>query len=346
MKRGCFGKAGKAGRALLAAGVLGLWASAATANVVSLSNMPAGGFTASPYISATGNVNAPPYLTPPNGPYDGVAGLILNTDLGSFLCTGALLADGISVLTAAHCVTDAAGNNIFNSATATFFTPAGTAETISVADLFIHPDWDGDFILGNDLAILRLGTAASTGIDRYDIYTDVHEIDATYDVVGFGARGSNGLGVNQPAGSRRHGLNTFDAGLDNGTPTPSVLLSDFDSGLAANDAFGVIFGFPPHLGLGINEVSAAPGDSGGPAFINGTIAGITSFGLTFTGVGSPDAVPGLNASFGEFNGFTRVSVYADWIRSNQVPEPAAIALLATMLLMLAVATRRAPRRRA
>jgi secreted trypsin-like serine protease len=328
-------------RTALLACALGFGAAAASANVVSVSSLPAGSYAASPYIVGTGDINSATYLTPRGVGYDGVAGLILTTDLGSFLCTGALLADGISVLTAAHCVTDEHGQNIFNAATATFF-PSGTtaAETIAASEVFIHPGWDGDIFGGDDLAILRLSSAPSAGVQRYDIYTGTGDVGGLYDVVGFGARGSNGAGFTLPAGSRRHGFNTFDAALLDELGKPTMLLSDFDSGLAANDAFGVVFGFPPHLGVGLGEVSTAPGDSGGPAFINGAIAGITSFGLTFLGAGTPDAVAGLNSSFGEFNGFTRVSAYTDWIRANTVPEPSSLVLLATLLLALAVAGRR------
>jgi hypothetical protein len=47
--------------------------------------------------------------------------------------------------------------------------------------------------------------------------------------------------------------------------------------------------------------------------INGKIAGIASFGMTLGG--SQDSVPGLNSSFGEFFGETRVSTFASWIDS-------------------------------
>src|SRR3972149_3833426 len=81
--------------------------------------------------------------------------------------------------------------------------------------------------------------------------------------------------------------------------------------LTANDAFGVLFGIND-LGLGAAlEVCAAPGDSGGPTFLNGMIASVVTGGITFSG--AQDVLPGLNSSFGDFGMDTRVSVYADWI---------------------------------
>src|SRR5262245_25880579 len=86
----------------------------------------------SPIIVAAGNIgdNAR-YGTGLGVGYDGVAGLIITTTEGTFLCTGSLLGDGRSVLTAAHCVTDAVGASTFISATAVFFpSPTGAAEQI------------------------------------------------------------------------------------------------------------------------------------------------------------------------------------------------------------------------
>ena len=126
-------------------------------------------------------------------------------------------------------------------------------------------------------------------------------------------------------GALKKGQNTFDA-LEN----PRILLSDFDDGTAQRDAFAVHFGFAPHTGLGLSEVSTAPGDSGGPALIGGQVAGINSF---IARLGSPADVDGtLNSSFGEFNGFTRVSQHVPWIQGSHTyllaPEPGSWALAA------------------
>jgi hypothetical protein len=104
-----------------------------------------------------------------------------------------------------------------------------------------------------------------------------------------------------------------------------VLISDFDNGLAANDALGLFYEISD-TGLGQREASMAPGDSGAPAFINGRVAGVASFRLrlNFTNGVTSDVDDISNASFGEFNAFTRVSSYDSWLQP--VPEPASCAL--------------------
>ena len=94
---------------------------------------------------------------------------------------------------------------------------------------------------------------------------------------------------------------------------PYSLLYDFDNGLAENDAFGVFFG-NSDLGLGIEEVSSAFGDSGGPTIVDGKITGVTSYILSLTiGSKTSDITGKLDSSFGEFSGDTRVSKYTHFI---------------------------------
>ena len=68
--------------------------------------------------------------------YSGVAELlIVRPDLGYGVvegCSGALLADGISVLTSAHCVADANGAQQATAAYVTFTTADGTFTTRAV----------------------------------------------------------------------------------------------------------------------------------------------------------------------------------------------------------------------
>ena len=164
--------------------------------------------------------------------------------------------------------------------------------------------------------------------------------------VGFGKSGTGNTGDILGAGYKREGLNLYDSsanlmlealGLSSGVDfvSESVLQYDFDNGLATNDAFGFFFGISD-LGLGYDEVMCAPGDSGGPTFINNEIAGITSYGITlayYNGATS-DILSGLNSSFGEFAGDTRVSYYASFVDNiiNPVPEPSTCLLFLFGLL--------------
>jgi hypothetical protein len=286
---------------------------------------------ASPYIVGAGDINnVSLYGTPRGVGYDGVGGLIVSTTAGNFLCSGSLLQGGRYVLTAAHCVTDDFGNKNVTSGTVTFFpNPTGT-EVIpfDLSRISVHPLWTGDYFqAGYDIAVIGLAATASAGVERYDLFTGPGDVGSDYNVAGFGRRGSFGLGATLSSGSRRQGDNTFDlAGIPSEGISSNILLSDFDNGLALNDLLSY-FG-APHLGLGINEVSTAPGDSGGPAFIGGKIAGITSFGAT---AGPPiDIDSALNSSFGELNGFTRVTAYEAWVQSV-IPEPGTWASLGSFL---------------
>jgi secreted trypsin-like serine protease len=251
---------------------------------------------------------------------------------GMLGCTGALLSSGLHVLTAAHCLADSAGLPHALSLSAAFYR-SGSAEPEVINGAAIpFPGFTGALREGNDIGIVELERAPSAAVPRYEIYTGRAETGSEYEVVGFGVTGSGSTGAIVEDGHRRRGWNTFDAtmaetfGQFRGwTGGAGVLISDFDNGLAANDALGVFYGIPG-LGLREREASMAPGDSGAPAFIDGRIAGVASFRLrlSFVGGGSSDIDDISNASFGEFNAFTRVSHYSSWIQP--VPEPGTAAL--------------------
>jgi hypothetical protein len=74
--------------------------------------------------------------------------------------------------------------------------------------------------------------------------------------------------------------------------------------------------YPDFKGFGKFEIGIASGDSGGPGFIDGKIAGVHSFGFTHNCAGitnGTDFSCGLNCSFGEMSGDTRVSYHALFI---------------------------------
>ena len=226
---------------------------------------------------------------------------------------------GIHVLTAAHCLTDDFGNFNATGATADFELPGGT-ETVGVSQFFVHPGWTGDLLNGNDMAMLQLAAPAPPEAERFEIYRGEDEIGQVFEKAGYGQTGTGDVG-SQPgsAGDKRDGINRFDALADifsgvffaPGSVNPGTQLNfDFDNGDAANDAFGTFFGING-IGFGDDEINTAPGDSGGPSFLNGQVAGVTSYGFGFGGV--PDVDPGTNSSFGEISGEARVSFYQDWI---------------------------------
>jgi len=269
------------------------------------------------------------HIVSPGGNLDGVAKIILTRTDGIFLCSGGLLTTGMHVLTAAHCVTDDFGNFNLVSSTVTFEGDFGTETlNVDVANSAVHPKYDGDFIKGNDIAVLKLVTTASVDITRYDIDRNSSDDVGTIadDKSGYGMSGTGNTGATFFDGNKRTGQNLYDDVADTMLKAlglkpkkdfvrGSVLQYDFDNGIPANDAFGFFFG-KSDLGLGTAEVSSALGDSGGPSQQAGVITGVTSYGITLTFVGgaTSDVTPGVvDSSFGEFSGDTRVSKYADFI---------------------------------
>ncbi|MCU0534747.1 MAG: trypsin-like serine protease [Hydrococcus sp. Prado102] len=249
-------------------------------------------------------------------------------------CAGSLLKTGLHLLIAGHCVFDFKPQD--------FVLDFGEVK-LSATKFFIHPEYEHS-IVSNDIAIIELTTKAPQQLTRYDIYRDSNEIGKVFSLVGYGAFGTGdrgaGLSLADFDYQKRVGENTYDAPgeLLNGLmPFPVLpdtqLAYDFDNGRPENDAFGVVFGSEyANLGLGLKEVNSALGDSGSPNFIDGAIAGITSYGFGADWgdrLLSTDVTPTItDSSFGEFSVDTRVSYYADWIdrivqnnNSASIPEP-------------------------
>lgn len=264
--------------------------------------------------------NPDDYIVTSPSAFDGVVDIlvqeIVEPDFFNF-CSGSLLTTGKHILTAAHCLTDDSG--VFNSTNGTVRFEQETGEVIlPVANYFVHPDWMGNFFKGGDLAILELESLAPDTAQRYDIYRGSDEAGRVGERVGYGRAGNGNEGQTFFDLTKRSGKNLFDA-VD---PAVDILFYDFDNGLSENDALGSFFGLND-LGLGEEEVFPASGDSGGPAFIDGLIAGITSFRISLGN--PPDIDAQLNSSFGEFGFDTRVSGYTNWIDGilsrQTVPEP-------------------------
>ncbi|MEO7457597.1 MAG: trypsin-like serine protease, partial [Gemmatimonadaceae bacterium] len=303
-------------------------------------------------VSAAGNINTDPrYQTPVSPAYNGVGYVQMTSNLGTFACTGSLLEDGKSVLTAAHCLKGGVGN--VTSILVAFYDSNGAFRVLSASGWDAHPLYSTKVMDENDIGVVHLTAEAPSTISRYKIFTG-DATDRAFEFVGFGQRGSFGAGVsangNFQLASRKQGENLFDlyAGDSRFTcPVGSpfcapgsnfwnnvfgssagnvghVLLTDFDSGLAANNGMCVLGQFTGDTnlgnsecqdGYGLNEAISGQGDSGGPGFINGMIASVTSFGATF-GSGVSDNDNALNSSFGEFAGFTDVAYHASWIQSE------------------------------
>lgn len=305
------------------------------------------------FVVTAGNPNDPVYATMKGTGYDGVAALFVQRTDGNFLCTGALLSGTFNVLTAAHCLANTSGQNITLGVTAVFFTPGQpvtTRELIASNATHVNPLYTGEVIDAHDVAIVSLGSAPSNAVfaSGYQLFGGNPFQGAQF--VGSGTTGTGATGGTGGGGftlaDRRRALNLVDftwsdpgfGGFFNGffgNADPTTLVADFDSGLDANDSSCIITGFFCDLGFGRFEGDLGPGDSGGPLFINGQIAGVASYGLTF-GKSFGDIDNQLNSSFGEFAGWTSTEYNEDWIApyAVPVPEPATFALVGVGLAVV------------
>lgn len=255
------------------------------------------------------------YRTYPGDGYDGV----VRVSYGGYYGTGALLFDGRAILTAAHLFDGRTG-----SASVTFETQSGT-QTFSATRILEHPGYDAQS--NNDLALVWLAGTAPVTADRYDIYRDSDEIGQVFTLSGYGRTGMGSTGATSPDTSspiRLKAANQFDADaatlksyLGSGmawTPLSGTqLLADFDNGTTANDALGRLM-YRYDTGLGLDEGLIAPGDSGGPAFLQNKLAGVASYTASLTlGSIDPDVDTVVNSSFGEIAAWQRVSAYQQWI---------------------------------
>jgi len=279
------------------------------------------------------------YEVAPGGTLDGVAELLLTSGFGTFRCTGSLLesdplggdADTI-ILTAAHCLDhDLDGTNDVTSGTATFERAAGDETiNINVAWTMIFPGWNGDFIRGDDIAIIELVSPPSSDVNRYVYDTNpADDIGVDADQVGYGRTGFLATGDTLPSGTKHAIINDIDGTADAislffGQPAfvPGYgFVTDADNGLVANDACAFWGLCASGLGNGDDEGLSAGGDSGGPTFALGAfpvVMGVTSWGGTIFDAVQSDVDNSLNSSHGEFAVYTRVSQYAQWITDTLV----------------------------
>ena len=311
----------------------------------------------------------------PSANKSGTVALIMEYSNGDrFICSGSVMADGRSIATAAHCVSDGAGTANPVKTTVHFYNGnpderavnPGASETRSVTAYFVHPEYTGEVIDQNDIAILRINKEAPASAQRYDLFTTNDLTGTQFNVAGYGTRSTTGgnNGNTPPFGARtgylREGDNIYDYAWGDSrfqdffttrdttgqfagqnffgfAEVEFSFISDFDNGLQAQDqsrriANAIGLGpigntlFPINFGVGAREVGIAGGDSGGPGFVDGKLATINSYGLTF-GTNFGDFGGGLNSGWGEFSGYVPVFIHTDFIATTAVPEPASWAML-------------------
>jgi len=106
------------------------------------------------------------------------------------------------------------------------FSAAATA--VSVSQYFVNPNYTGEVIDQNDIAVLRLAQKAPDWAASYNIAFGGDLTGKQYNVAGFGARSDVGgaVGADLGTGRRRQGDNTYAFRLgdpDFGGAWPSIL---------------------------------------------------------------------------------------------------------------------------
>lgn len=310
--------------------------------------------------------------------YSGTVALLMDYGpaVGQFVCSGSLASDRRSIVTAAHCVSGGAGTANPLTTTAFFYggsnpdvvlfnSPLATA--VGVERYTVNPNYTGEVIDQNDIAVLTLSQLAPDFATSYELFDEGDLTGDRFNVAGIGARSDVGglVGANLGTGRLRQGDNRFDFRLGdadfdgfftdadaNGerffgrADVSFSFLSDFDPGRSSNDvscllagAFGAGGSKYCNLGVGALEVGVAGGDSGGPQFINGRLAAVTSYGLSF-GADFGDIDEDLNSSWGEFSGYVPTYIHRDFLLASFVPEPATWAMMILGVGMIGGSLRR------
>jgi hypothetical protein len=273
----------------------------------------------------------------------GSGGLSGVVNLGG--CSGALLADGLHVITAAHCAASIGTNGVdtfltpFNNMHAGIFTNT-TSVSIPVTAVHLNPltalwfpsDFANTNLLMYDLAILDLATVAPADATRYnlDLTGDAIVNNSAVTLAGWGLGGYPGGTVGN-AGDRRSATNTvagvFTQATDPNIPA-TISLPDLPIALAWTTTADI--NNPSNTtGLGNH------GDSGGPLTYNGNLIGVLSFGTL-----PASGTIAIGQTY--LNGYTDLAVAgnADWLLQTLAPEPGTWAMAIGGAIVLALARRR------
>lgn len=272
-----------------------------------------------------------------DGMYTGLAGQpqfrasgylrIFNGSTPAGVASGTLI-DSQWVLTAGHCVVDEPG---VPAGTTWSFEIGSQVITVPRANVFVPVEYlTSGFDNGFDVALLRLPTPIR-GIPFAALSAAEDELGKVITTVGYGTTGNGSTGNVQAAGTRRGGQKVVDAFFAsiavpgfNRPPTAigstRTLLYDFDNPSRTSSTLGSAIPLQA-------EYCAAPGDSGGGAFV------LAGGGSRVIGVASAVASPnGLAlSSYGTTVIFARVSQNLAWIRSAMAGrQPALPTILAQL----------------
>lgn len=193
-------------------------------------------------------------------------------------------------ITAAHVVEGATGLSVkFGS------------QTYAADGYVAHSGWTGNLLAGTDLALVRF--AQDLPVTAATRHTSTSLLGKTATAVGYGMTGTGQTGAvtfDQKKRGVQNVLDNYGSALGGSN---NLVLYDFD-----RNKQGMFENFTGSRNPLTNEGMAAPGDSGGGLFVDGKLAGVTSFILAN---GLTDRNP--NADYGDAAGYTLLAPFASWI---------------------------------
>jgi hypothetical protein len=264
-----------------------------------------------------------------------------------------------TIITAAHCVTDDNTGKLLSTWDESFvrFLGPGSNDAMQkwvydtdVTSIHINPVYHGfnnpSTYLFGDLAVVNFQTPLASFATTYDLFTNV-PIGQRSTLAGYGTFGT-GNGPTDFDFGRRWGTNQVDYIPTDPTFSDFLdLYTDFDDPERKWDTLCLFLGACDPARS--TEAGTAPGDSGGPLFINGMLAGVTSFGTYVCDPFQEGCEPFVSDpsrpfdAFGSLHGFAPIYASPDFIQSSMAPEPGTIALFATGLILIGGIARRRTR---
>jgi len=261
--------------------------------------------------------------------------------------SGVLIGSGY-VLTAGHV---AYGSINDPSSLSVTFLINGVQTSIAAEAVYVDGfNWSTDSSgrLNNDIALIKLSSAAPAGATIYNLYSGNASVGTTVTEVGFGNGGTGTSGETSGTGGvRRVGTNIIDklyadgnaSGTTGYTGKTETVEFDYDGG--GKNAY-------PSSSATAAEAQYGIGDSGSPMFINANgqwlLYGLGSYhAQTCADANCQTFYSATASSYGSIGGATYVPAFSAWINATiaAVPEPQPWMLMLVGLGVLGMRRRKA-----